>query len=447
MPTANFGVRKHRRRAFSKSGCCRVQIECCEERIVLTPSLTLPVDPIDVSEDLDFGAEIVTFGFENADRILISAGDASGSFDVDLYPATATLNLMFPSAIDYESLPPSDPADANSDRLIQLTIRAEDLTTFEFVEGTLVLRVLDVDESPSFVAPPDDQFIEISEMADVSTEVVRIPLTDPQGDYLNLTVYEAAYDDNFNLSDVSTWTMSMTFFAYQDGEEAVLYLGSESLDYETLPTYVLVVVAEDDSMNADQVDFSVFIVDEPEWESTGIFVADRQVNNSAFFHTTIVIVPTDQDTWENDPRFSETVYIGRELYHYATLSAFPNGALGDGDLQSEIGWGQDAIFKLNSLGWVDLGGEDENAIINELFALDAAYDDALPYHLFPNAGEEKYNSNSYVRGLLDALTFNRPIVTFTAPLEEQLVPPNANSPFKYPGWNIPVPLSKFGIGT
>lgn len=69
-----------------------------------------------------------------------------------------------------------------------------------------------------------------------------------------------------------------------------------------------------------------------------------------------------------------------------------------------------------------------------------------PYNLFPNAAADKYNSNSYVRGLLDALWNMHPVVYFTAPLEQELATnPLPGSPLKYPGWDVPVPLSEFGI--
>ena len=35
-------------------------------------------------------------------------------------------------------------------------------------------------------------------------------------------------------------------------------------------------------------------------------------------------------------------------------------------------------------------------------AKDASYDDQLNYDLFPKAGTNGYNSNSYVKGLIDA---------------------------------------------
>lgn len=74
---------------------------------------------------------------------------------------------------------------------------------------------------------------------------------------------------------------------------------------------------------------------------------------------------------------------------------------------------------------IDLRGRDENAVIQRLLNLDAAYSDKALYTMFP-AMPYQHNSNSYVAGLLKAAGFQ----IFGGGLV-------------FPGWQTPLPQRYF----
>jgi hypothetical protein len=104
------------------------------------------------------------------------------------------------------------------------------------------------------------------------------------------------------------------------------------LDYETVAVHNLIVVAHDESYNEASVAVEIAVDAEPEWYSTGVFLVDRQVLSSTSNHLAVLIIPDDQETWENDPAFSQTLYIGTEEYHYTIVSA-------DAEFQNPLNWG------------------------------------------------------------------------------------------------------------
>jgi len=82
------------------------------------------------------------------------------------------------------------------------------------------------------------------------------------------------------------------------------------------------------------------------------------------------------------------------------------------------------------------GGLSENAFIDHLFRLDSRYGDNLDYDLYPSnpdraiwwLNDDGYNSNSYIRGLLNA-----------AGVKDNYPIPNET----LPGWFKPVPTNEF----
>jgi hypothetical protein len=426
--TSRPSSRKRRSRSYANWN----RVEVCEERIVLAPSLSLPTTAVDVAEDKESGDDIVTFTFSDADWVYISAGDDSGAFQLDYSLGSATLKVYSPEAIDYESLPPSVPADPSSDRLITLTITAEDITTFESAEGTLTLKILDVAEAPTFGTPPPGGFtFTISEVALTGDSVGTVPVSDPQGDYVSLTVFEG------DISDPTTWEQSSTFFAYDDGLGGAVIEVNDGmlLDYETTPTYDLILEASD-MTESDTVAVTVNVTDEHDWDDVmgpGIYVADRRVFNIPIspHHSAVVIIPTDQAAWENHPSFTNTIYIGKTEYHYATLSAKPSA----GKLESLLNWSDDDPANLDVLELLSHGSTPENTVIQTFLDRDAAYADNLNYGLRPeNTPEVDYNSNSYVSGLLEAVGM---LTELTYSTDGSL----------RPGWDTPVEPFFFGIGT
>jgi len=77
----------------------------------------------------------------------------------------------------------------------------------------------------------------------------------------------------------------------------------------------------------------------------------------------------------------------------------------------------------------------ENELINRLFVLDDAYADNLDYECYPDKGEQEYNSNGYVSGLLKAAGITLP--AFPADIGEHW------PLYGYSGWDQPVPEEKF----
>jgi RHS repeat-associated protein len=146
------------------------------------------------------------------------------------------------------------------------------------------------------------------------------------------------------------------------------------------------------------------------------------------YHTSIRITPENQAAYEGDARFNERDGQGR---HYATLGAGPSRGLLGGKLISERNREKDlGPHEMYVVGMPsDVANEDE--FIARLFALDAAYGDDARYGFQPNAGDgtDKYNSNSYVMGLLQA--------SKAAPVPWP--------PKEVPGLNKPLPPERFSI--
>jgi RHS repeat-associated protein len=137
-------------------------------------------------------------------------------------------------------------------------------------------------------------------------------------------------------------------------------------------------------------------------------------------HASIRITPDDQDAWANDPRFQRgedgrlSVTLGAE-----GISCIPAGMC----LVSDLNRPTDAAPHSGNTV-VDLDGRDENSVIRALLRTDAAYGDNLGYSAFPRSGGLRYNSNSYVSGVLRAAGLN-----VVAPTGVRL-----------PGWNQPIPI-------
>jgi hypothetical protein len=111
-------------------------------------------------------------------------------------------------------------------------------------------------------------------------------------------------------------------------------------------------------------------------------------------HASIRITPDNQERWAKDPRFKNRDEQGRV---YATIGAGPKGFLG-GTLVSDLNRERDVAPHAQGVV-VNPGPDGEDALIERLFALDAAYCDCAQYALTGLIGP---NSNSYASGLLQA---------------------------------------------
>lgn len=143
------------------------------------------------------------------------------------------------------------------------------------------------------------------------------------------------------------------------------------------------------------------------------------------YHTSIVIVPDNQEAYQEDDRFMTTDEGGR----FATLGAGPENR---GRLVSNANRPADAdLDTAAELLEIDLGGRNEDEVIAELFAADAAYPDNLDYDLLPKSPaarlfwvpDDGYNSNSYAHGLLNSIHLVAPQPSEKVPGFDKPVPP------------------------
>jgi hypothetical protein len=144
----------------------------------------------------------------------------------------------------------------------------------------------------------------------------------------------------------------------------------------------------------------------------------------------MVIVASDHPAFEDDPRFERRLPDGRR---YATLGAGPRGMM---PVFSTLVSGVNRAADLSHLlidtfdmevqhPEVEAGLRTERDVVDELLAVDAAYDDELPYDILPFPWSDGYNSNSYLSGLLEVTGWE------------------TERPGRVPGWNKPVPAEFF----
>jgi len=359
----------------------------------------------------------------------ISGGDPSGDFSI-----VSTGQITVQGMLDYEITPS-----------YTLSVEAMDMDG-NSASTNVTITVTDVAEAPTFTASsdPDGYWFVASEAAQTGTSVGSVPVSDPQGDFLTITVYEG------DVTDPATWQQSDGFFAYEDNGNALIEVNNQ-LDHESQADHHLILEADDGYGNTSTIGVEVAIQDELEWYSTGLFVVAWEVAASRY-HTLVLIIPDDQPAWENDPNFSEVLYIGTDPYHFSTLSAFPHNFIPTDSslLESRIAYDtgridEDVTGGVFEIGMIDICYCDQNTVISSSFSLDAAYADDLSYGLFPESAPPgtKYNSNSYVSGLLNALMDQNPGVSIFFDLSS--VDDNNDGNLDYPGWGIPVPLSNFGL--
>ena len=79
-------------------------------------------------------------------------------------------------------------------------------------------------------------------------------------------------------------------------------------------------------------------------------------------------------------------------------------------------------------------GTNEADLIDQVFEMDGNYGDDLNYDIFPEPGTDGYNSNSYLHGLLEALSAEHG-VRYTVNFGQ----------LAFPGWDKPLELTVFGI--
>ncbi len=287
----------------------------------------------------------------------------------------------------------------------------------------------DVDEDPVFGAPiaPATAFeFTISEMAHNGDAVGGIPVSDPQDDLCWIEVYEG------DINIPATWVLSNAFRAIDVNGTATIEIDNEgSLDHESQVDYNLILKAVDGLGNTATIGAKVTLTDEVEWGATGVSIVSWLVVVNRH-HTELLIIPSDQSQYENDPEFSRTVWVMRQEMHYTTVGAGPGIPFQPNTLVSRVN-----RSSVNEDTWTSRGSvwsEDEEDLIDMVFELDGNYDDDLNYDIIPQAGTNGFNSNSYLHGLLIALE-----AEFSASWTVDL------GGLNFPGWEKPLLLAHFDV--
>jgi hypothetical protein len=155
---------------------------------------------------------------------------------------------------------------------------------------------------------------------------------------------------------------------------------------------------------------------------------------STFKHFSIRIVPSAQAFWrKTDPSgfLPEDVYGNRFMSFGAGTGADDTNLGCSGTLTKGKNRDRDVIEKPSSLDRYPVLRRNENNVIWSLIDAFNKYANNLPYACFPERNPGYYNSNSFARGLQDAVGLPIP-----APR------PNLVAP----GWFTPVPARYFGVG-
>ncbi len=165
----------------------------------------------------------------------------------------------------------------------------------------------------------------------------------------------------------------------------------------------------------------------------GIFVKSHQVQAPLNFqHLSIRVTPTFQSFWRD---LKPNDFVQRDEYDNIFMTIGAGTAEGDtsatcsGTLTKGINRNRDVGADPIRLEKLPLHAFDEIRLINDLYVYFAGYKDDLEYACVPEMNPGKYNSNSFVSGILRRAG---------APLP--LFPLRGNTA---PGWATPVPSHKF----
>jgi hypothetical protein len=311
----------------------------------------------------------------------------------------------------------------------------------------------DVAEDPVFGAGPFE--FTISEMAHNDVVVGALGLTDPQDDLCSVTVYEFDPDNGGSAADPTTWTQTDTFRVdLLAGGQSNLVVDNEwNLDFEALvpngtanppPAELHLVLEAMDAMgNTGITEVTVTLTDEVEWGGMGVFVVSWEVLGTGRHHSEILIIPEDQATFEDNPDFGNTAWVDRQEVHYTTVGAGPSTSVvvvGGIPITNTVLNSEVNRSAIDEDGWTQRGTVETTGVQNELialiFSLDSNYADDVGYLAVPIALlPDRFNSNSYAHGLLNALQASDSDISVNVGLG------GAN----FPGWERPLPLIHFGV--
>ena len=145
-----------------------------------------------------------------------------------------------------------------------------------------------------------------------------------------------------------------------------------------------------------------------------------------WYHASIKITLDSDEIIEKYGIDERNIYTDTNGIKYMTLGAGPNNLLFNRRLKAEFNRPRDINerIKVETYDFISTEGDIVEKIEKILDAF-KAYSNALRYSFFPEKSKNKFNSNSFISGLL-----------YSAGLEA----PKFSNKYKMPGYNRPVPL-------
>jgi len=145
-----------------------------------------------------------------------------------------------------------------------------------------------------------------------------------------------------------------------------------------------------------------------------------------WYHASIRITLDSDELLEKYGNSIEFIQIDDNGLKYITLGSGPNNRILNRQLVAEFNRPRDINngIKVETYSF-DLPKENNIEVIEKILDAFRVYNNNLSYSYFPNTRNERFNSNSFITGLLSIV---------------ELEAPKFNDKYKLPGYNKPVPL-------
>ena len=150
-----------------------------------------------------------------------------------------------------------------------------------------------------------------------------------------------------------------------------------------------------------------------------------------WYHASIRITLDSDELLEKYRDGDEFIQIDDNGLKYITLGSGPNNRILNRQLVAEFNRPRDINndIKVETYSF-DLPKENNIEVIEKILDAFKAYNNDLSYSYFPNTRNKKFNSNSFITGLLSNVG---------------LEIPKFNDKYKLPGYNKPIPLISYDL--